>query len=209
MDQISNITIHRGKLGLAFSGGADSAILLYILLSNTKETLHLYSFFAEHKKLIAEPITERVLQTCIDLTGNNNVVHHKEFIKQQTPALIHGLMFNALRTDGLEKMYTGITKFPPDIIMDSFDENIKVNDPYVYEQRKETQVKSEYFGQSDKFYRPFVNLNKKNIFDLYKQFNRFDLYKLTRSCENINSPHVHCGKCFWCQERAWGFGFLE
>jgi 7-cyano-7-deazaguanine synthase in queuosine biosynthesis len=205
-----SIDIHTGPCGLSFSGGADSAVLLYILLSTMTDTLHLYSFYPEKKAHIAEPVTDRVLQKCIELTGNSNVIHHKEYIEQQTPILIHTMLQSFIERDNLTKMYNGISKFPPDEIIDQFYENIKLNDNYVYQRRKNNAVYELYFGDKKSFYRPLANFHKKDVADLYRQLGiEQQLFPMTRSCENINSPLTHCGQCFWCEERKWGFGYLE
>lgn len=210
MKTIHGIDIHTGSCGLSLSGGADSAILLYILLSTVTDTLHLYSFYPAKKALIAEPVTDRVLKKCIELTGNSNVVHHKEYIEKQTPALIHTMLQSFIERDNLTKMYNGISKFPPDEIIDQFHENIKLIDNYVYQRRKNNAVYELYFGNKKSFYRPFANLHKKDVADLYRQLDlEKKLFSITRSCENIDSPSKHCGQCFWCEERHWGFGYLE
>lgn len=210
MKTIYGIDIYNGECGLAFSGGADSAVLLYILLSNIKDTLHLYSFYSKEKVHIAEPVTNRVLEKCIELTSNNNVVHHKEYIKKQTPILIHNMLQSYIKRDNLVTMYNGITKFPPDEIINEFHENIRLNDDYVYQRRKNDAVYTLHFGDQKKFYRPFANLDKKEIANLYRLLNiEQQLFSITRSCENTNSPLQHCGQCFWCEERHWGFGYLE
>ncbi len=204
------IEIHPGQLGLSFSGGADSAVLLYILLSTVTDTLHLYSFYAEKKAHIAEPITDRVLKKCIELTSNSNVVHHKEYIKEQTPMLVHTLLQSYIKRDSLSKMYNGISKFPPDTVIDQFKEQIKFDDPYVYQRRKASAVYDLYFGENLSFYRPLANMDKKDVADLYRQLDlESNLFPLTRSCETVSSPDQHCGQCFWCEERHWGFGHLE
>jgi 7-cyano-7-deazaguanine synthase in queuosine biosynthesis len=204
------IDIHPGECGLSFSGGADSAVLLYILLSNMTDTLHLYSFYSEKKAHIAEPITDRVLNKCIELTGNQNVVHHKEYIKEQTPMLVHNMLQSYILRDGLSKMYNGISKFPPDDVIDLFQEDIRSDDEYVYQRRKNAAVYTLYFGERLAFYRPLANMDKKNVADLYRQLGiETQLYPLTRSCETVSSPEQHCGRCFWCEERHWGFGYLE
>ncbi len=208
MKHTHGVNIHPGQIGLAFSGGADSAILLYILLSNSKETVHAYSFLAEKKRSIYEPIAERVLAKCVELTGNNNVRHHKKYIDVQTPAIIHSAMQQAIIEDQLTMMYTGMTKFPPDSVtenMQAFREEI---DQYLIEQRGPNQTRSVYF--SDKFYRPFINMDRQDVKKIYEATGvERDLFPLTRSCENISSPLKHCGHCFWCEERFWGFGYLE
>lgn len=210
MRTLHGINIHPGPCGLSFSGGADSAVLLYILLSTVTDTLHLYSFYPEKKAHIAEPITDRVLKKCIELTGNNNVVHHKEYIKEQTPMLVHELLQSYILRDGLSKMYNGISKFPPDSVIDLFHQDIKSDDAYVYQRRKNDAVYDVYFGKQLAFYRPFANMDKKDVADLYRSLNiETQLFPYTRSCETVTSPLHHCGKCFWCEERQWGFGYLE
>jgi hypothetical protein len=54
-----------------------------------------------------------------------------------------------------------------------------------------------------------------SLHDIYEKYNLMDtLYPVTRSCEWVsytNWPdpgNNHCGKCWWCQERVWGFGKL-
>jgi len=57
--------------------------------------------------------------------------------------------------------------------------------------------------------RPFFNLNKKHIASLYKEHNLLDtLFPLTVSCNTIEYTNGHCGECWFCKERFWGFGKL-
>ena len=39
------------------------------------------------------------------------------------------------------------------------------------------------------------------------------MFPLTRSCEGSDyeagNYTWHCGKCWWCEERMWAFGFLD
>ena len=61
-------------------------------------------------------------------------------------------------------------------------------------------------------FRPIINLNKKEIAEIYKEFGLLDtLFNQTRSCENPSTEitqnfETHCGECWWCKEREWGFG---
>jgi 7-cyano-7-deazaguanine synthase in queuosine biosynthesis len=65
-----------------------------------------------------------------------------------------------------------------------------------------------------KIFNPIINLNKKGIADLCKKFNLTEtLFPITRSCEGLspietNNYTEHCGECWWCHERKWGFGKL-
>ncbi len=59
-------------------------------------------------------------------------------------------------------------------------------------------------------YVPFANLNKKNIAGIYKELGvEKSLFIKTRSCETEDHYPGHCGKCWWCHERLWAFGYLE
>ena len=60
-------------------------------------------------------------------------------------------------------------------------------------------------------YTPYIFTNKKFVSGVYKEHNLIkDLFPLTKSCAwgvesgNENFPNP-CGKCFWCNERAWAF----
>lgn len=61
---------------------------------------------------------------------------------------------------------------------------------------------------------PFRFVTKDWVVRQYKQLNIEDLFKLTRSCEGVfqNIDYTNyvpghlvpvCGKCFWCKEREW------
>jgi 7-cyano-7-deazaguanine synthase in queuosine biosynthesis len=203
----TDIDIHDDKLvGISLSGGADSAVLLYILLKHLTQPVHIYTFLSEAKKAVAEPVVDRVIEKCVELSGNTNIVHHKEYIDAQTPALIYGIMADRIREKEVDIIYTGMTKFPPDDVINTFNEKLE---SWLYENRKFSETRPLYFG-NDRFYRPFMNIDKKDIFELYSSLDLLEpLYPLTRSCENTDSPLQHCGKCFWCEERHWGFGYLE
>ena len=60
-------------------------------------------------------------------------------------------------------------------------------------------------------YSPYLNVNKKFVAGVYKEHNLMkELYPMTKSCAwgpesgNKNYPEP-CGKCFWCNEKAWAF----
>lgn len=74
------------------------------------------------------------------------------------------------------------------------------------------------FGSDgQRFYHPFVNVDKRFVAAMYKKYNVEDLLDLTRSCEAIpsedapfdpNFEKTPCGHCWWCLERKWAFGRL-
>ena len=76
------------------------------------------------------------------------------------------------------------------------------------ESRTPDVVKDEVTGNGF-LYSPFVNKDKKTIFQIYQDLNLLEtLFPLTRSCETTRLKNFrgHCGECWWCKERMWGFG---
>ena len=58
--------------------------------------------------------------------------------------------------------------------------------------------------------RPFKDLNKSEVVDLYRQLGYIDLVYQTRSCvTNATREDKHCGICFNCQQRYDAFAKLE
>jgi len=56
---------------------------------------------------------------------------------------------------------------------------------------------------------PFGKTDKKEVAKAYNYYNMMDrLYPHTRSCEDFTDKVEHCGHCFFCAERMWGFNRL-
>lgn len=51
-------------------------------------------------------------------------------------------------------------------------------------------------------FRPWANMNKKEIVECYRKEGIINLINYTRSCVSLTEDE--CGKCFWCKEKAWG-----
>ena len=64
--------------------------------------------------------------------------------------------------------------------------------------------------QDDRVYNPIINNDKRDVAKLYRSLNiERELFPYTRSCEDDKHIDGHCGVCWWCKERIWGFGYLE
>jgi hypothetical protein len=197
-----DVDIHSGKIGVSVSGGADSAVLLFILMKYAPGPIHIFTCSSKEKNRVSPHIALDVIGKCADLTGKQDIHHHTYFVEKQTyQTWINGLKpYIANKT--VDIMYTGITALPPDHVLSTF--NIR-ND--LYERRNPNQIRPVYHAGN--FYTPFFNLDKQQICEIYKELNILDeLYPLTRSCEDLTLTVGHCGQCWWCQERNWGFGKL-
>ena len=192
-------------VGVSVSGGADSALLLYFVLKYTKFPVHIFTY-AHKDKMLRNPIASiSVVNKCADLTDNYNLVHHFIHRKRGIREELFGLPIEYNRQGIIHTLYTGITKNPPLAVTEQF---ISYNSEHV--NRDPNVVRS----TRDEFvYMPWTNLDKRDIARLYRLHNLTEtLLPVTRSCEwtpgnpLIPDPGMgHCGKCWWCQERQWGF----
>jgi 7-cyano-7-deazaguanine synthase in queuosine biosynthesis len=197
------IPIIEGNIGLCMSGGADSSLLLYILLANKTETIEVFTIAADLKGRISAKTAANVIDTCIQLTGNNNVNHHVLYTDEQTVEKVFKMPKEMLSVNKINRIYTGITANPPKEIADDFLGAIK---NYEHDERNPLVTKSVLL---DNFCCPFININKMKIAEIYQTLGLMDtLFSVTRSCELKNPPVNfvdHCDDCWWCKERFWGF----
>jgi hypothetical protein len=101
---------------------------------------------------------------------------------------------------------SGINCNPPIEVCNSFEGVVQER---AFERDRTDELKSVMPGYCS--YRPFANLDKKGIKEIYDHFNLMDtLFPITKSCESktYDWSTPHCGWCWWCHERRWGFGRL-
>jgi 7-cyano-7-deazaguanine synthase in queuosine biosynthesis len=193
-----SVDIHPGNVGISVSGGADSAILLYMLMKYAPGTVHVYTCSSKEKNRVSPHIALDVIGKCIDLTGKQAVEHHTYFVEKQT----YQSWLNGIIDKPVDIMYTGVTALPPDDVLATFS-----TQNGLYSKRDPNQVRPLYHPGN--IYTPFFNLNKQQVCQVYKELGVLDdLYPLTRSCEDLTLTSGHCGQCWWCEERKWGFGKL-
>lgn len=207
-----------GPVGVLVSGGADSAILLYVIMQYVTSTIHIYSSI--NTGIVSEqgPAFDNVVSTCSKLTGNTNIVIHKNVLDVDESADYFKMCNNALDSGEVDILYKGLTVFPDhDIWKDwlltpGFQENYDIRPPGVMQ----SLWGIENFGGDpnctigDRLYKPWVNKNKQDIALIYRALGvEAELYPITRSCEAWPMEGQNCGKCWWCRERIWGFGYLE
>ena len=189
--------ILKGKLGVSVSGGADSALVLYLLMKNYKENIVVFNTSNPtypYHKIAAKNVYEK----CKELTGHVNSIY------VETPITENYSRFNLfvtplewLKRGDVDYVYSGLTANPKNVILK-------------YDEQKITrrEITKESLIDENNFYMPFTNTDKKTIADLYKENNLIEsLFTLTFSCINSLDEH-HCNNCWWCEERKWAFGKL-
>jgi len=199
-----SIPLIDGKVGLNMSGGTDSSLLLYILLSNKKETLEVFTLASDLKGRTSAKIAANVIDKCIELTGNNNINHHVVYVDMQDDGNLFRLPREMISEKKITMMYTGVTANPPKEIADNFLTPIDNS-----EQNSRDPLTHRPIIIGD-WCCPFFNIDKIKIAEMYESLGLLEtLFPLTRSCELENPPSNflgHCNNCWWCHEREWGFG---
>ena len=208
-DDVS-VKIYDGPVGIMVSGGIDSAILLYYLMKHCSNTIHIYTTGSNKKFRRNSIIAPRVVEKCIQLTGNNNVVHHIHYDESATDSSMIDAPQKDLDKQEINIVYDGTTMNPPQDIASQFTPEL------AFDSSRSDTGNNIMLYNDDRFYMPWANTNKKGIAQMYRKENLIDsLLPTTRSCEydptceyfdNIKDPGLeHCGECWWCKEKEWGF----
>ena len=217
------------RIGISLSGGADSALLAYLICSNTNAEIH---FTSQIRLWRTRPWQEYVADQVIEWFKDrfDHTFHvHKNLIppEMEEPS-------TTLITDEYGKLKPGNR-----IILRSFNEfiaskhnlnalyagvtmNPDVDFPGKVEERDDSHLEPHFVHDGIDICHPFVYTKKDWIISQYIKHDIADLLNLTRSCEGdidaypevfkdldykTYKPGQHvptCGKCFWCLEREWG-----
>lgn len=203
---------HVKNVGIKISGGADSAIVAYMLALYKKNyrpdiSLNLITTLAETKpfqiefsKRVAEKITD-----LLDIPFDNHYTNISragfDYIAEQKD------LQDRLYSEGLiDVHFMGMTANPPDHVLTEYGFSPE-DTAHTIERTRKSVPHPVRIGRS---YKPLINIDKKGVAELYNSLGVMDsLFPLTRSCEDITTDFSsHCGKCWWCKERMWGFGRL-
>lgn len=223
------------KIGVRLSGGADSSIIYYALCDYFKNNLDVeiypltmnteykwwYSIGAKH-----------VIDTVAKLTGKypkdwfiyTNNEHKTEKDGNEYAHGITEMQKVAVQKYNLDAVYIGQTVNPPVEEFKYYFYNVNhnldieklieyIDDRDISRDSPEDLIKMTCYYDSHKTEQiiPFAYSDKKQVSNLYQHFGVMEtLYPITYSCEVVpetkETPLVHCGHCFFCLERWWGFG---
>jgi hypothetical protein len=226
-----NLTFNQDwkNIAISVSGGADSALLAYLLCSLvTTQTVHIISHkrmwktrpwqshdslsiytwllknfpnikFHRHTNFIAPDIEYGNIGASIPDEYNKFV--SGDNIQQR--AFAEYVCFN----ENIDAYYNAVTRNPKIVDLGGMVErNINPTD--------DNKHLAEMTHMGRKVFHPFRFVDKSEIIKKYKELKLMDLFNITRSCEgefkDINyktySPGQlvpTCGECFWCKEREW------
>lgn len=158
--------------------------------------------------------------------------HYTEYAyKYQKHKYVDGideLQALALRKFNLDSVYIGVTVNPPLDTMKTYflntDHGLDVEKAVGYidsrdktrDIQEEKEVRYVHYDNGSEEVKatqviPFANADKSAVKKMYDYYDVTDLlFPYTYSCEIVpeskTQPLVHCGHCFFCLERWWGFG---
>jgi hypothetical protein len=183
------------RIGVMFSGGADSTILLFLICRENKlmGNIHTIVPMTVPKVDGAEFYSKRVLDYFAAnlgyalpspiLVGNMKSTHDK---------LVSSGIAETMAFGFVDVLYVGENQNPPDEFpMKGMYPNRLKSNPY----------------NEKKVVFPFLPLYKTHTISLYFQFGLSKLLAITHSC--TAGPFGRCMECFACDERKWAFDQLK
>jgi hypothetical protein len=209
-----NISLEKySGLSIEISGGIDSATLLYIIseyIEKNNLNLKLYAITipnktdgmaAYHSMLVIDFVKkkfpdvyiEHIINATIRTGGAKNYLTTK-------------IRYELFRDQKIQGHIHGVTANPPD---DSDFNFVKPSRYYIKSltDRTKNQTKLRTIQIDNKDFdllTPFGGIDKKGVCEITEIKNiKTKLLLITKSC--TDKVEYQCGKCWWCQERAWGF----
>ena len=217
------------SIAIGLSGGADSALLAYLLCEQiTAQSIHVISHkrmwktrpwqsydslavytwllkrfpnikFSRHTNFIAPDIEYGNIGASIP--DEYNKIVSGDNIQQRSFA--EYTCYN----ENVDAYYNAVTRNPKDIDLDGMKE--RDIDPTENNKHLERMI---HMGVE--VLHPFRFIDKSKIVKKYKELDLMDLFDITRSCEgefegidyktyNPGQLVPTCGTCFWCEEREW------
>jgi hypothetical protein len=183
------------KIASLVSGGADSAVLLYILATEARDRDIEIVTFTVPRSDGAYTYSPKIVEMINNL-GNFNLPtpiqvgdpanHHHS---QQTRSGHREIM--ATRPD-IDYIYYGSQMVAPELNSD---------ETYILPWRPDKA----YYPEG-KSMCPFFDLTKEHTLDMYYKLGIEELLKYSHSCAAI--PVGRCGRCYNCVERDWAFAKL-
>lgn len=210
------------RIGVSLSGGADSALLAYLLLHNSNAQFY---FTTQIRMWKTRPWQRYVALDVVNWFREkfpNNIVHLENFVppemeepnttyitdeygrsKPGNRIILRAYNEYVAHTYKLDAWYAGVNLNPKENFQGALKDRNTATIP----------VQLEHMGIP--VIHPFVNVQKDWIIRQYLNYGIGDLLEITRSCEGeFNGldftnykpyqPVPVCGECFWCKEREWG-----
>jgi hypothetical protein len=200
------------KLAINLSGGADSALLLWLLVdylkkNNRKDSeIFVLTCVNDAKGRWTARVTTQIIDFIIRETGTTQIRTHYTYYRDvQDVKYFHEVEDSLFASGAFRLILDALTANPPSTVEHLQAERVASRD-------KSTGAPYETFRDYSQraYYTPFKNVDKMWIADQYRNLGLINsLFPLTRSCEGLadatNNFTTSCGDCWWCLERDWAF----
>ncbi len=214
-DQTAEIKIPNNttKLGISMSGGADSAILCYLVAKHLHEINSSIVIHPFSCNWAVRPWSQGKVEGIVkEIKSSTGYKHFGQIYKfnigmdeivqgDDHKAKVFGYYTAFMLNNKLiDHFFSGKTKNPPFEVMETFKDQIRQTD------RDAPTEKNIYKHHTETI--PFAMVDKRFVIDMYKKNNLLNtLLPLTRSCEGSEDITDNfkgtCGRCWWCNEREW------
>lgn len=210
------------RIGISISGGADSALLAFLVCSNTDAEIH---FTNQIRMWRTRPWQEYVADQVIAWFKSrfqNQFIVHRNLIPPELEWADKGPNI----VDEYGKLKSGnqiilrshneyiAHKYNLDALYGGVNRNPDIEIEGALKDRDHGHIPPFFIHDGIAICHPFVYTRKDWIIQQYHKHNILDLLDLTRSCEGefkgldytTYTPGQYvpvCGKCFWCKERSW------
>lgn len=208
---------------IKLSGGADSALVAYILAriiqdNNMSVNLHAVTGVSNSKPYNAI-FAKNIMEKVTDLTGLVWKGHHTGVVDATRTGEDYAnsqedIVQRVIKEHDVSVRFAGITANPPkdgdsEFLWNSTNAKHAPSDSHFRDKTSDAKKLYNYKNNVYAFY-PLINCDKRQVASFYEHFNLIDeLFPITRSCEEVTDNFdKHCGKCWFCLERQWGFGKL-
>jgi len=216
------------RIGISLSGGADSALLSYLICQNTNADIH---FLNQIRMWRTRPWQIDIADRVVDwfrYRFDNNFFVHRNFIPPELEE-----PNTTYITDEYGKLKSGnriilrahaefiAHQEKLDALYAAVNRNPSLDFAGALPERDEGVLPLHFIHDNVEVCHPFVYTRKDWIIGQYYQNKIEDLLKITRSCEGDKNDYPEifgnldyttytpgqfvpeCGKCFWCKERNW------
>lgn len=183
------------RIGVLLSGGMDSAILLFLILTDIKNRnltvdLTVYNVpnindnAVVHSRRVVDYL-EKYFDTVIPLVNIGvGDANSRQLVDKPARQLV--------ATGQVDLIYSGQNQFPAEAT--SWDSYKQAHGTFVRRSPDSPTVAGRY---------PFIRLQKDHILEIYRQFDLLEFASITHSC--TARTQGKCNECLWCVERAWAF----
>lgn len=206
------------KIGISFSGGCDSTLLLYFLLKifhekNPESEIYPITGIATNKGKWKLLRSQQILDDLINQFPSTKNKVKDRIIHYNTSQMEYRKFTRKLCSKSIiDIRLFALTKNPPYEVMEKHD---LLRKREILRDEEEPEIYRPY-EITGSIYEPFRNVDKRWIAQCYHDYGLMSsIYPLTMSCERVrDTPQMFdneepCRHCWWCREKKMAFGTYD